>query len=65
MGAIRAITHELLEQSLIGLPELAPELDEPEPERQPESEPELVAEPVQQDGLTQAEMTEPTDFETD
>ena len=50
---------ELLEQSLIGLPELAPELDEPE--RQPE----LVSEPVQQDGLIQAEMTEPTDLETD
>ena len=54
---------ELLEQSLIGLPELAPELDEPEPE--PDPDPELVAEPDQQDGLTQAEMTEPTDFETD
>lgn len=44
---------ELLEQSLIGLPELAPELDEPEPERQ--AEPELLAEP----------QPEPTDFETD
>ena len=60
---------ELLEQSLIGLPELAPELDEPEPEPEPEPErqpePELVSEPVQQDGLIQAEMTEPTDLETD
>ncbi|MCX6523502.1 MAG: SMC-Scp complex subunit ScpB [Actinobacteria bacterium] len=62
---------ELLEQSLIGLPELAPELDEPESERQEEpklerqAEPELEPEPVQQNGLTQAEQTEPTDSETD
>jgi segregation and condensation protein B len=48
---------ELLEQSLIGLPEIAPELDEPEPERQPE--------PAQQAGLNQVEPTEPVDFETD